>query len=61
MAWEAGGAVQQQMSLQAEGLRKEVAVLIAEKTQLTMSFICSCTNKNEPIAVYPQGTSSSGL
>jgi hypothetical protein len=46
VAWEAGGAVQQQMSLQAEGLRKEVAVLIAEKTQLTMSFFCSCTNKN---------------
>jgi len=35
VALEAGGAVLQQMSLQAEGLRKEVTVLIAEKTQLT--------------------------
>ena len=34
-ALEAGGAVLQQMSLQAEGLRKEVTVLIAEKMQLT--------------------------
>ena len=35
VAWEAGGAVLQQTSLQAEGLRNDMVSLVAQKTQLT--------------------------